>query len=83
MRLRKRWKKLHGAQGDPEEAARAWATALALVWLEAKAGDSRDEWELLAEKAKEWLSRSKAKLAGGEDWLSAAAVALTARRFWP
>jgi hypothetical protein len=83
VRLRKLRKKLEGATGDPEEAARAWATALALAWLESNASESRDEWELLADKAKAWLSRCGAKLAGGEDWLAAAAPALTKRRFWP
>jgi hypothetical protein len=34
----------------------AWATALALAWLEVHAADRRDEWELLAEKAGRWLS---------------------------
>ena len=42
----------------------------------------RDEWKLLADKAKAWLSRCGARLAGGEEWLAAAAPALTARRFW-
>jgi hypothetical protein len=83
VRLRKLRKKLAGATGDPEEAARAWATALALAWLESNTSESRDEWELLADKAKAWLSRCGAKLAGGEDWLAAAAPALTKRRFWP
>jgi len=81
-RLKKLQKKLKDATGDPAKAARAWATALALAWLEANAADSRTEWELLAEKAKAWLSRCGAKLAGGEDWLDAASPALTARGFW-
>ncbi len=83
VRLRKLRKKLEGAAGDPDEAARAWATALALAWLESRAADSRAEWELLAEKAREWLARCPARLADGENWLAAAAPALTARRFWP
>jgi von Willebrand factor A domain-containing protein 5 len=83
VRLRKLQKKLEGATGDPEEAARAWATALALAWLEANAADSRDEWEILADKAKAWLSRCGASLPGDEEWLAAAAPALTARAFWP
>jgi Ca-activated chloride channel family protein len=83
VRLRKLRKKLEGATGDPDEAARAWATALALAWLESNASESRDEWELLAGKAKVWLSRCGARLAGGEEWLAAAAPALTTRWFWP
>jgi Ca-activated chloride channel family protein len=80
--LRKLEKKLHGAEGDPVEAARAWATALAIAWLESRAAESRGEWELLAEKAKTWLWPCGARLAGGEDWLAAAAAVLTKRRFW-
>jgi Ca-activated chloride channel family protein len=75
-------KKLEGATGDPEVAARAWATALALAWLERNAADSRAEWELLADKAKGWLSRCGATLSTGEEWLEAASRALTARGFW-
>jgi len=82
VRLRKLQKKLEGATGDGEEAARAWATALALAWLESSAPESRGEWELLADKARAWLSRCAARLAGGEEWLAAAAPALTAPWFW-
>jgi hypothetical protein len=82
IRLRKLRKKLEGATGNPDEAARAWATALALAWLESNAPESRDEWELLADKARAWLTRCGARLAGGEEWLAAAAPALTTRRFW-
>lgn len=82
IRLGKLRRKLDGATSDPDEAARTWATALALAWLESNAYESRGEWALLAEKAKTWLSRSKARLSGGEDWLAAAATALTKRGFW-
>jgi hypothetical protein len=82
VRIRKLQKKLEGALGDPGEAARAWATALALAWLESHATDSREEWELLADKAKAWLLQCGVRLAGGEEWLSAATAALTPRRFW-
>ncbi len=81
VRLRKLRKKLEGATGAPEDAARAWATALALAWLQSNASELRDEWELLADKAKAWLSRCGARLAG-EDWITAASAALTARWFW-
>jgi Ca-activated chloride channel family protein len=37
---------------DPD---RAWATAVALAWLERHASDTRDEWTLLARKAEAWL----------------------------
>jgi Ca-activated chloride channel family protein len=77
--LRELRKKLEGAEGDPGEAARAWATALALAWLESQQADDRLEWDLLADKASEWLTRCGAKLAGGEDWLAAAHDALRGR----
>jgi hypothetical protein len=44
---------------------RAAATTLALVWLEREARDSRDEWRLLAEKAREWL---ETEAGGADDW---------------
>lgn len=44
---------------------------------------NREEWELLADKAKAWLSRCGANLADGAEWLAAAAPALTTHRFWP
>lgn len=35
-----------------------WATALALVLLRGKFFDRKDEWEMIAEKAKKWLNKS-------------------------
>jgi hypothetical protein len=52
-----------------EAERRAAATALALAWLERECGESRDEWRLLAEKAREWLARVPG---GGDDWLEVA-----------
>ena len=34
----------------------ALATAVALAWLERECGDTRDEWGLLADKARDWLA---------------------------
>jgi len=65
-------KYLRNAIGDPSEARRAWATALALVYLEKQAAEWQDEWELLAEKAERWLTRCQAKLADGGSWIDAA-----------
>jgi hypothetical protein len=53
--------------GEPER--RAAATALAVVWLERECSDTRDEWQLLAEKAREWLSRTPE---GIDTWLALA-----------
>ncbi len=32
-----------------------WATALVLAFLEKKASSRADEWELMAQKAREWV----------------------------
>ena len=48
-----------------------WATALAVAWLEKKAGDAANEWRLLAFKARQWLNDS-AGPAGLDFWLDAA-----------
>src|SRR5262249_34579140 len=59
---------LRGAEGDATETERALATALAVVWLELKAADARDEWLLLAAKAERWLEAVQARPATGGDW---------------
>lgn len=64
---------LKAAAGDPEEVRRAWATALALVWLEREASALEDEWRLLARKAHAWLNRTPVLPGRDLDWLSAAA----------
>ena len=60
--------------GKGEEQAAA--TALALVWLEQECQDSRDEWHLLADKGREWLSRTPE---GIDAWLALAGEALARR----
>jgi hypothetical protein len=54
------------------EARAAWATALALAWLERHAADRKDQWRLLARKARAWLDRVPAAAPGGGSWLDAA-----------
>lgn len=54
------------------EARRAWATALALAWLESEGAGNRDEWRLLARKAGEWLRRTASGRRDGMDWREAA-----------
>ncbi len=49
---------LAGATGKKDEARQAWATALALVWLEEHARDTKGEWHLLAVKARD-VARSR------------------------
>ena len=65
---------LRGATG--EEVRRAWATALAIAWLEARAPQARGEWRLLAAKARKWLDRVQARPPAGGRWIDAAAALL-------
>jgi Ca-activated chloride channel family protein len=68
---------LDDAEGDRDEARRALATSLALVWLQTEASEWKDEWTLLERKARKWLGKCAAKLAGGRDWLEAAEAVLS------
>jgi Ca-activated chloride channel family protein len=45
------------ATAPSDVAARAWATALALAWLERHASAQQEEWRTLAIKAHVWLGR--------------------------
>ena len=45
-----------GGGGGARE--RVWATVLALVFLETRYSDEREEWELVAAKAEAWLLRA-------------------------
>jgi Ca-activated chloride channel family protein len=58
------------AIGGNHRLRRAFATALALTWLEAACGDSLDEWSALAAKAQDWLDRTPQ---GARFWREAAA----------
>ncbi|MBA2355964.1 MAG: VWA domain-containing protein [Acidobacteria bacterium] len=59
----------------PGDRQRAWATALALVWLELFAPASQQEWQLLADKAHEWLAQQPPP--AGAAWLVLARQRLT------
>ena len=63
---------LTGLTGQPSAARRAWATALAIAWLEKHAGDLAEEWQLLAEKARAWLDRAAIPTTAGGSWVDAA-----------
>ncbi len=65
--------KLTGAEGEPALVRRAWATALALIWLKVEANRYVDEWVLLEKKARKWLGDCPARLEDGQEWLEAAA----------
>jgi hypothetical protein len=70
---------LSGSTGKIDEAQKAWATALALAWLEEHARESEGEWRLLAAKGRKWLDRVSARPAHGVTWAEAGARLLTAR----
>ena len=69
-------KKAVGRARTAKSEEHAAATALALVWLEQECPDTRDEWRILAEKAREWLSRTPE---GIDTWLAIAGEALARR----
>lgn len=54
-----------------EAVQKAFATALALAWLEKHAARERDEWMLLARKAESWLKKQAAPASGA--WTDLAA----------
>jgi Ca-activated chloride channel family protein len=65
--------------GDREEARRAWATALALAWIESEFSAWNVECALLKKKAGKWLQSCTAQLVTGEDWTDAASRFLSSR----
>lgn len=65
--------------GDRDETRKAWATALALAWLDEHARAAEGEWRLLAEKAQRWLGSVTSRPADGGSWAEAGARLLTAR----
>jgi hypothetical protein len=69
---------LAGATGDADEISRAWATALALHWLNTTAAALAAEWRLLATKAHHWLDRVASQPSSGRSWSDEAARQLGA-----
>jgi hypothetical protein len=63
---------LTAVSGDREESRRAWATALALAWLQDHASACIDEWRLLGQKARSWLARVAGVPANGATWIDTA-----------
>jgi hypothetical protein len=57
-----------GVSGSPSEVRRAWATALALAWVELRAMGVEEQWRLLARKAQKWLDQRSAAPPGGGTW---------------
>ena len=72
QQLKKAWPRPLTSKADEQAAA----TALALIWLDRNCKPTRDEWRLLADKAREWLSRTPE---GVDDWLALASDALARR----
>jgi hypothetical protein len=60
------------ASGEPSDIRRAWATALAIAWLEAHASGVEDEWRLLAAKGRQWVDNVPASPQGRWTWVDAA-----------
>jgi hypothetical protein len=60
------------ATGFRDDVRRAWATALAIAWLEQNAADGEDEWRLLAAKGRKWIDGTSAVPPGGGTWTDAA-----------
>jgi hypothetical protein len=60
---------------NPQDSSAA-ATALALAWLDFECRDTKDEWLMLADKARQWLARTPE---GADAWLSLARAALANR----
>jgi hypothetical protein len=71
---------VRGAIGTRADIRRAWATALALVWLRDHAAAFEDEWRSLAAKARQWLARSAARPADGGPWVESASRLLAVKR---
>lgn len=65
-------KALSSPTGDAAAARRAWATALALAWLARNAAAEKDEWSLLARKARVFLDAGPAAPAPASGWLATA-----------
>jgi hypothetical protein len=62
-----------GVPIDMEHCRRAWATALALAWLQLNAAARREEWQFLARKARQWLDGvAEAPPQGETTWMQAA-----------
>jgi Ca-activated chloride channel family protein len=72
----KELRKAIGRALPTEQEMRAVATALALAWLERECPDVREEWRMLADKAREWLA---ATTEGAAAWPTLAEKTLASR----
>jgi Ca-activated chloride channel family protein len=60
------------ASGTRDVVRRVWATALAVAFLERSAEDVKDEWRLLADKARAWIERAGIAPPPEGAWIDAA-----------
>ena len=58
--------------GPAAQGTRAWATALAIAWLDRHAADRKDEWHLVVEKARNWIQVTTAMPSDGRTWTAIA-----------
>jgi Ca-activated chloride channel family protein len=70
---------LAGASGARSGLRRAWATALALAWLQLYAAAMEEEWRLLGAKAVKWVEDVAAVPPGGSTWIDLARRFLSAK----
>ena len=68
--------KLRDLGEDSPGTRDAWATAMALAWLDRHGNDMRVEWELIARKGRQWLTSFQ----GGSDSYRTAASKAVAER---
>jgi hypothetical protein len=59
---------------DRETIGRAFATAIAVTFLEQKLAEHEDTWELMVEKAKDWLDEAVSAKMLVEMWKEAQAL---------
>ena len=69
---------ISGAFGTRADVRRAWATALALAWLQLHAGAVEEQWRLLGAKARRWLDDVAAAPPDGWMWIDVATRFLSA-----
>jgi Ca-activated chloride channel family protein len=63
---------LAGSSGAPDDVRRAWATALALAWLQTSAVEVAGEWRMLGAKARKWIDGVSTAPAVGRTWIDMA-----------
>jgi len=60
------------AVAQNRDAERAWATALAIAWLEIECHRLEREWHMLVNKGHAWLADRKDAIGDSREWLAEA-----------